>query len=78
MACFHIAGVTCHECDNLARYPAPMPPIVLHSCPDCLALAKVLRQTLESMYASVPTDRRGAGIAYGVGLLDAFIKEREK
>ena len=78
MACFHIAGVTCHECDNLARYPAPMPPIVLHSCPDCLALAKVLRDQLKEL-GELGNNQSIFGRMWNLGCdLDAFLKEREK
>ena len=76
MACFHIAGVTCHECDNLARYPAPMPPIVLHSCPDCLALAKVI---LNATYMTQPKDDHVRADREALRQpLTQFIKEREK
>jgi hypothetical protein len=48
-----------------------MPPIVHHSCPDCLALAKIVR-----LFAT-----RGATLPQWDELdhnLDAFIKERER
>jgi len=62
---------TCHH-----NYPAPMPPIVHHSCPDCLALAKVI---LNATYMTQPKDGHVRADREALRQpLTQFIKEREK
>ena len=64
---------TCHH-----NYPAQMPPIVHHSCPDCLALAKVLRDQLKEL-GELGNNQSIFGRMWNLGCdLDAFLKEREK
>jgi hypothetical protein len=54
-----------------------MPPIVHHSCPDCLALAKVLRDAAQRTAQNANEGTRNDYEWVTGGDLDAFIKERE-